>query len=252
MAKSSTQRVHEFRARQLADRRVERCWGCHEPVDGKRAGAKFCSEKCRSQWRRRGVSLKQENIDVATQRYSSRQLTAYHEAGHAVIGLALGLECDSIHIVPAENSKELRELIPGLPRRNRSPGDASGLAYVGEGPRRATALMLFAGAIAAKEAFPQMSPLVGVRGGEKRERRLCIGRHYDSTFGFGGDGDGDGSDGRQLAKLDLTQAERHRWYYQARALVKKQFPAIERVAKSLYKQGELHKDKIEALIKASA
>jgi hypothetical protein len=244
MAKSSTQRVREFRARQSAKRGLERCWICREPLEGKRFDAKFCSEKCRSQRRRNAKSLEQQNIDIATQRYSSRRFTAYHEAGHAVIGLALGLKCHGVRIIPATNSKKDREMMPWLSKRNRSPGDALGLAQVEDGSRRATALMLFAGAIAEKEAFPQMSPLFGVRGGEKRKRRYM---HYDG--GFGGDSDSDGS---LLAKLDPTQAERHRWYYQARALVQKHFPAIARVANSLIKQGMLRKDEIEALIKASA
>jgi ATP-dependent Zn protease len=152
--------------------------------------------------------------------------TAYHEAGHAVIGRVLGLTCGGATIVPNYEEQVAGHAITEV-ERSISDWDARGrMRWVSM--FRARIMMLMAG--------------------RESEIEVC-GKGPDALFG----------DAYDLREIDQTMDEANvpdaayldRMRAKTRALVRRHRHAIAEVAAALIKRGSLSAEQIDEIVAAS-
>ena len=142
-----------------------------------------------------------------------RARTAYHEAGHLVIGSLFGFRCASVSIRPDESRGSLGRVVP----LDRSEGSREVIEQ-----RLCT---LFAGWAAERRFSP----------GEEREAREAA---------WGDDAQAEG----YLERLGMrTHTARHLLRARTAALIEQHWPAIEYVARALLRHEELDGDEAERL-----
>jgi ATP-dependent Zn protease len=152
-----------------------------------------------------------------------RARTAYHEAGHLVIGMLFGLRCSSVSIRPDETRGSLGRVVPLDPR--------GGLAVeISRGTVERWLCVLFAGFAAEVRFAPDASHAAreGARGDDEQAEAYLLraGMANDST--------------------------RHLLRARAAELVEQHWGAIESVARALLKHEELGSDEAERICEQSA
>jgi hypothetical protein len=189
---------------------------------------------------------------LAAPREPEREETAYHEAGHAVVALKLGLSIRYVSIRPGEDFLGACELLPperGLgPQPELTDDPASWLArgaWEEESER-----------CEAEEAVFHESHIVSMLAGWAAEHRLARERRRDAVpwtdprFAL---------DRKQLAALalalygsgDAASAQLEAKLGPARRLVKQQWPGIRRVAEALLERERLVEIEVRALMDTS-
>ena len=161
-------------------------------------------------------------IEQAASSEQTRQATAFHEAGHAVIGRKMKLACGEATIIPDANDGSLGGAIIANPLRDWERG---------EGPRRALAdafcIALFAGA----EAERLLSPAIHC--GDDEDRRRVTGVLSDI-----------GVSGASYVGDDIWERYEGRLQRRARDLVRVHRIEIGRVAQALIERGTLPADEV--------
>ena len=148
--------------------------------------------------------------------------TAYHEAGHAVIGRVLGMTCGGATTVPNFEELEAGHAITHV-ERSISDWDARG-RWRWKSMFRARILMLMAGRESEIEVF---------------------GKAPDARFG-------DGADLREIARTmeeaDVDDALLAKMRVKTRGLVRRHRDAIRSVAKALIRKRKLSSEQIDKIV----
>lgn len=153
-----------------------------------------------------------------------RMATAFHEAGHAVIGRKLGLACGEATIIADDES--LGGAIVGNPLRTWERGDGSRRALVD-----AFCITLFAGA-EAERLFSQETHC-----GDEEDRERITGILKEV-----------GISGASYVGDDIWERYETRLQRQARNQVRLHRIEIERVAEALFERGTLTSDEIAGML----
>ena len=156
---------------------------------------------------------------------ASTSSTAYHEAGHAVIGRVLGMTCGGATIVPNYEELEAGHAITHV-ERSISDWDARG-RWRGGSMHRARIMVLMAGRESEIEVF---------------------GKDPDAEFG-------DGYDLREIDRTieeaDVDEPKLVKLRSKTRGLVRRHRTAITAVAKALIRKCTLSAEQIDQLVTSS-
>jgi ATP-dependent Zn protease len=167
---------------------------------------------------------------IAQQKRAPRRSTAYHEAGHAVIGRVLGMSCGEATIIPNEQENEAGHAITADPfriledwweTRGKYRGNTMHSIMLGR------VLTYMAGAEAERVILGRC------RGGDARDRHDIMSMVYSSESSF---------------SVDTWERVEPRLRAHARILVRRHRDKIERVAKALLKHGTLKAHEIDAIL----